>query len=283
MKSLGTRNSGVDFLLENMQSNQFAQTLLGFNTTIRMKLDKETQMLTVSYECEQFSNWTDVLKKCEHSMESCLKDKFGDKFNGVSDDGFDLQIPCPDGITEETQTLVSSLRHLVYVAVFTEVAAKAPQQPERGWKFTDGLVVKINKKCQAYFSITKEKSMSVYWQWQEPASAMEKELLNVFKSEFATARKQRHLGSAPPVSYNSKTGTLNLIFSPNHLKKMDTVCHCIYSVPDDIDYHLKCSKTYFHHKMHTQVDDWLKTLNRADPTKKEGNNKKRGARKALGK
>jgi len=283
MKSLGTRNKGVDFLLENMSSNQFAQTLLGFNTTIRMKLDKDTQKLTVSYECGQFNDWVSVLKACDSSMEDCLKSKFGDNFSGMSDDGFDLCIPCPEGISEETQTLVASLRHLVYVEVITQVAAKAPPQLERGHKFTDGLALKVNAKCQAYFSLTKDKALSVTWQWQEPNSSMERELMTVFKAEFATARKQRHLGSAPPVSYNAKTGNLNLTFSPAHMKKMEAVCHCIYSVPDDIDYHLKSSKTYFHHKMHQQVDEWLKTLNRADPTKAEGNKKARAGRKALGK
>jgi len=281
MKSLGTRNSGVDFLLEHMQSSQFAQTLLGFNTTIRMKLDKKDQMLTVSFECGQFNNWTSVLKSCDKSISDILKNKFGEALQGVSDDGFDLSIACPDGITEDTQTLVSSLRHLVYVEVLNAIAEVAPEQNERGWKYTDGLALKLNGKCQAYFSQTRDKGLEVSWQWQEPDSKMERELLQVFKSEFFTARKQRHLGSAPPVSYNSKTGILSMTFTVVHLKKMETVCHCIYSVPDDIDYHLKSSKTYFHHKMHAQVDEWLKILNKADPTKAEGNKKTRGGRKAL--
>lgn len=280
MKSCGMRNAGVDFLLDNMQSNQFAQTLLGFNTTIRMKLDKKDKTLTVSYESEQFKSWS---KAVSGEMESILKEKFGDKLGTVSDDGFDLSMPCPDGISEETKTAVSELRHNVYVAVFQKIMDDAPLKKEREAKFTDGTAVKINGKCQAYICKTKEKGVSCTWTFQEPQNKMEKELLHVFLQEFAGVRKgNKNLQSAPPVSFASVDGKplLQMTFGTRHLEKVDTVCRCIYSVPDDIDYHMKASKTFFHHNMHVQVKEWLQTLNRADPTKAQGNKKKQ-ARKSL--
>jgi len=280
MKSIGARNAGVDFLLENMQSNQFAQTLLGFNTTIRMKLDKNDKMLTVSYEAQEFSNWT---KACDGDLQSTLKEKFGDKLGTVSDEGFDLSIPCPDGISEETKNLVSELRHLVYVAVFTKVIEKAPMKKERDSKYTDGTELRVNQKCQAYINQTKEKGVSCTWTFREPSSPMEQELLRVFLQEFAGVRKtNKKLQSTPPTSFFSEKGkpVLQMTFQERHMKKMEEVCRCIYSVADDIDYHMKASKTFFHHSMHVQVKDWLQTLNRADPMKSEGNMKKK-ARKSL--
>jgi len=280
MKSVGMRNAGVDFLLENMQSSQFAQTLLGFNTTIRMKLDKKDKILTVSYESAQFKHWT---KACGGDMTPILKEQFGDQLGTVSDDGFDLSLPCPEGITEETKNIVSELRHTVYVAFLKKILEDAPQKKERSSKFTDGTAVQVNAKCLAYFARTKEGGISCTWTFQEPPNAMEKELLYVFLQEFAGVRKgNKNLQSAPPVSFQSVDGKpiLQMTFGARHLEKRETVCRCIYSVPDDIDYHMKASKTFFHHNMHMQVKDWLQTLNKADPTKSEGNMKKK-ARKSL--
>jgi len=279
MKSLGQRNAGVDFLLDNMQSSQFAQTLLGFNTTLRMKLDKSTKELTVSYECAQFKSWK---KAMDGSMDKVLKDKFGDKLGTVADEGFDLTIPCPDGINKDTKDLVSNLRHEVYSAVFQNLLANAPTKSERGGKLTDGTMVKINHKCSAYLAKNKE-GTSCVWTFQEPQNAMEKTLLHVFLQEFAGVRKgNKNLQSAPPVAFIPVDGKpyLSMSFGSRHMEKIEEVCRCIYSVPDDMDYHMKASKTFFHHNMHVQVKEWLQTLNRADPTKAEGNLKKR-VRKSL--
>jgi len=279
MKSVGVRNAGVDFLLENMQSSQFAQTLLGFNTTIRMKLDKKDKILTVSYESEQFKSWA---KACG-DLAPILKDAFGENVGTVSDDGFDLSLPCPDGISEETKNVVSELRHNVYVAVFKKIMEEAPKKPDRDGKFTDGTAVQINAKCKAYIAKTKDTAVSCTWTFQEPQSKMEQELLYVFLQEFAGVRKgNKNLQSAPPVNFANIDGQpiLSMTFGKRHMEKVETVCRCIYSVPDDIDYHMKASKTFFHHNMHMQVKEWLQTLNRADPTKSEGNSKKK-ARKSL--
>lgn len=284
MNHLGARNSGVDFLLDNMKSDQFAQTLLGFNTTIRMKLDKSTKLLTVSFESDQFSDWTKVVS--EDFMKKALKEKYGgseeDGVTTVSDRGFDLVIPCKEGVSEDTKNKISELRDSVYQIVLQQIIAEAPAQKGRSWKYTDGQALKITRKCTAYIAKTSEGNIVVNWVNTPTSNAMETQLLRVFLQEFVTARKQRSLQGAPQVAFR-KEGDLPILemsFGERQLKKMEDVCRCIYSVPEDIDFHMKSSKTFFHHNMHTQVKQWLQTLNRADPTKSDGNKKKK-ARKSL--
>jgi len=284
MDHLSTRNTGVDFLLDNMKTDQFAQTLLGFNTTIRMKLDRNTKLLTVSYECNQFKNWCEVVG--DSKIEAALKEKFGsaeeDGVTTFSESGFDLVKPCPDGVSDDTKNMVANLRDSVYQIVLQKVIADAPVGSGRNWKYTDGTAIKLTNKCQAYIYKTAEGPVSCTWVIAPTKNAMETQLIRVFLQEFVTERKKSKLGAAPPVAYR-KEGDLPLLemsFQERHQKNMPEVCRCIYSVPEDLDFHMKASKTFFHHNMHTQVKSWLQVLNRADPSKAEGNKKKK-ARKSL--
>merc|ERR1712156_1260380 len=118
--------------------------------------------------------------------------------------------------------------------------------------------------------------------FKTPTNPMEKEMLHVFLKEFVTARRDKSLQGAPPVAFNATNGVPSLQFSfqKRHQKDMSSCVRMMYSTCDDIDYHIKSSKTYIHNKMSEQCKLWLKQLNTADPTKSEGNKKKK-ARKSL--
>jgi len=124
---------------------------------------------------------------------------------------------------------------------------------------------------------------------------VDKVVAKVFMQEFVDAR--RTLGFAPPVSWSAqppaelqkwgitenKGGTLGYIsFSilKTHVtspQKIDQIVAVLQNFRSYIQYHIKCSKSYFHSRMRVRVVNLLKVLNRArveDPEKDKSKGKK---------
>jgi len=273
MLTCGAENKGVSFLLENMQSAKFNQTLLGFNTIIRMNYEEESAQLVISFESDDFSGWMDAT---EGALEGAIGEIYGDNLTNVSDRGFDLTYECPNGITDELKEIGVNLRDQVYCATFRHIIENVPQL-KKPYRYTDGSFVRVNRKVGLY--LCKLDSLVATLVFNQPTNEMERELLYVFLNEFVSAKRDRKLGSAPSVVYRRdiEVPVLEFSFGERHLAKMDLVCQLLYQVPDDLEYHIKSSKTYFHHNMHEQVKAWLQNLNRADPTKDTGKGKKKAA------
>jgi actin related protein 2/3 complex subunit 2 len=108
----------------------------------------------------------------------------------------------------------------------------------------------------------------------------DKVLARIFLTEFQDAR--RRIGSAPPVSFDvnptreladfgitEATGNLGFIsFSvlKSHVssqKKRDNVANLLQGFRTYLQYHIKCSKSFFHSRMRKRCVDLLKVLNRA--------------------
>lgn len=285
MDRVGEKNAGVEFLLENMASSQFHQTLLGFNTVIRMGYSErdEDRTLTVSFESDDFSGW---MEATEGGLESKLGERFGDDLTNVSDRGFDLTIACPDGITDEHKTLCSTLRDFVYCETFRHIIEENCPQLRKGYKYTEGKPIQVNRKCRLYIGKTqKDNTLVGTYVFDEPRNPMERELLYVFLSEFQQVKRKREFNGAPSVSFRKDVDggfpVIEFGFQARHQADLPMVCRMLYSVPDDLEYHIKASKTFFHHNMHTQVKSWLQELNNADPTKADGKTKKSRARRSL--
>ena len=86
-----------------------------------------------------------------------------------------------------------------------------------------------------------------------------------------------------------------------HQQDLNKCSRMLYAIPDNLDYHIKAAKTYFHHNMHVQSKAWLQVmrcqlffvavhcccffenLNEADPVKNDGHSKgkKKAARKSI--
>jgi len=123
---------------------------------------------------------------------------------------------------------------------------------------------------------------------------VDKVLAKVFMQEFVDSR--RSLGFAPPVSWTvappnelakwgitEPTGNLGFIsFSilKDHVKtpqKIDQIVAVLQSFRNYIQYHIKCSKSYFHSRMRARCAALLKVLNRAkveDPEQDKTKGKK---------
>jgi len=274
MKLLESENTGVKFLVDNMASKQFAQTLLGFNTNVRMVLDAQSQELNIAFECAQFKSWGDAVGV--EDIEAKVSEYVGSVDGKVSmeNSGYTVVIPCPDGVSDEVKNVAANLRDKTYQAVITAAFEKAPDHTSN---YSDGLAIKINRKCTAFISNGDGTKICSYL-FQEPESEMERALQAVFLQEFKPA--SRKIKGAPAVTYHKddQVPILALSFQGRALNNMEKVASTIYSIPDNLDFHLKSSKTYFHHNMHTQVKDWLTVLNSADPQKAAGAKKKKQRR-----
>jgi actin related protein 2/3 complex subunit 2 len=108
---------------------------------------------------------------------------------------------------------------------------------------------------------------------------VDKAVARVFLQEFVDAR--RALGAAPPVSFGTNpplelkefgvtepTGNLGFVsFSvlKSHVDrdKKDKVIAVLQSFRNFLQYHIKCSKSYFHSRMRARVVSLLMVLNRA--------------------
>jgi len=127
------------------------------------------------------------------------------------------------------------------------------------------------------------------------AEKVDKVIAKVFMQEFVDAR--RSLGFAPPVAWGvqppaelqkwgiteNKGGTLGYIsFSilKSHVasaEKIEKIVAVLSNFRNYIQYHIKCSKSYFHSRMRARVVGLLKVLNRAkveDPEKDKSKGKK---------
>lgn len=106
-------------------------------------------------------------------------------------------------------------------------------------------------------------------------------LARVFLQEFTDCR--RHLGAAPPCSFNHNPplemkhfgitepiskdhlGFVSFAILKSHLEgpKKERVINNLQSFRNYMQYHIKCSKAYFHSRMRARVVSLIKFLNRA--------------------
>jgi len=108
---------------------------------------------------------------------------------------------------------------------------------------------------------------------------MDQVIANVMLKEFVNSRKQ--IGRAPPVSWEQNPpselkefgitqnkgclGYMSFAILKSHLEKgkQEAVIAVLQTFRTYLQYHIKCSKSYFHSKMRKRVAELIKVLNRA--------------------
>jgi len=108
---------------------------------------------------------------------------------------------------------------------------------------------------------------------------MDQVIANVMLKEFVNSRKQ--IGRAPPVSWEQNPpaelkefgisqnkgclGYMSFAILKSHLEKgkQEAVIAVLQTFRTYLQYHIKCSKSYFHSKMRKRVAELVKVLNRA--------------------
>jgi len=190
---------------------------------------------------------------------------------------------------DETVQKIKVMKYVVLGGVFKHFYNKlaAGENPEH-FKFdlrSDTTVYLVPEKS--------ERTTTIFA--MDFAEKVDKVIAKVFMQEFVDAR--RTLGFAPPVAWGvqppaelqkwgiteNKGSTLGFIsFSilKSHVSspdKIEKIVAVLSNFRNYIQYHIKCSKSYFHSRMRARVVGLLKVLNRAkveDPEKDKTKGKK---------
>jgi actin related protein 2/3 complex subunit 2 len=220
---------------------------------------------------------------CYHQIqgtgaEKALKDTFGSAVASSAEVGYDitLNVALGEGDQKAKEELVSKLSQFksnVVGGVFRHhfqalVDKSSPGQP---FKFD------LRADTTVFFTPAADRVVVTFG--LDFTEAVDKVFAKVFMQEFQDAK--RRIGRAPPIVWGvnppkelatfgitKPTGNLGFItfaVLPSHLekKKMQNVIDVMQSFRNYLQYHIKCSKAYFHSRMRARVRELIKVLNRA--------------------
>jgi len=165
---------------------------------------------------------------------------------------------------------------------------KAGEAPAAPFKFD------LRKDTTIYFVPDKDRVVTIFG--LDFHEKVDKAVAKVFMQEFSDARKG--LGFAPPVQWataptqppaelkvfgitENNTGNLGFIsfaILKDHVTKEEVlhrIVDILQSFRNYIQYHIKCSKSYFHSRMRARARELLKVLNRAKQYDPEANTQKK--------
>jgi actin related protein 2/3 complex subunit 2 len=233
----------------------------------------------------------------DKGAEAALKAKFGDKI-GTAEVGFDITLDVPLGKDqpnrEETVKSVSLLKPIVVGGVFDHYfqALLDDKDPEEPFKFD------LRGDTSVFIFPGKDRVVVVFS--MDFGEHVDKVIAKVFMQEFVDAK--RRIGRAPPVTWGANPprelehygikenqgnlGFISFAVLKSHLDKgkKDNVIQVLQVFRNYIQYHIKCSKSYFHSRMRARVRALVKVLNRAKFTEAEmGGNSKKAMKTASGK
>jgi actin related protein 2/3 complex subunit 2 len=210
---------------------------------------------------------------------NCLETTYDGLVADSTEDGYNitLNVPFANYTDEDSQKqLIHNLMHFksnvvgsVFEFFFSAVAEG---------KNNDNFMFELRPDTQVYFCPSEDRVAVIFGIDFE--NKFDKELARIFLTELQDAR--RRVGSAPPVSFDvnpsreladfgltEATGNIGFIsFSilKRHVStqaKRDKVAGLLQGFRTYLQYHLKCSKSFFHARMRARCVDLLKVLNRA--------------------
>lgn len=218
---------------------------------------------------------------CYHQIkdkgaESAVKRVYGDMVAAEAETGFDITINVPLEENKDPGKLAKDVTLLkqntvggVFDHYFTELlVGKEPGEP---FKFD------LRGDTTLYFFPRKDRVVVIFA--LDFTEDVDKTIAKVFMQEFVDSR--RRVARAPPVSWGANPpkelehfkitenegnlGYISFAILKSHLDKgkKETVISVLQVFRNYIQYHIKCSKSYFHQRMRARVRALLKVLNRA--------------------
>lgn len=150
----------------------------------------------------------------------------------------------------------------------------------------------IRGDTTAYICPGKDRVVVIYS--MEFTAKVDMVLAKIAMNEFVDVRKKSTFQFAPPVTFTTNPpaeliskfgvaedasgglGYISFAILPNHLTptKIDKVVNVLQSYRNYLQYHIKCSKSYFASRMRLRTAELLKVLNRARVAQDEGGRKK---------
>jgi len=202
-------------------------------------------------------------------------DKYYSAFKGSAETGYDftLVINCPS--VKDPEPVIKSLS-----LVKSRITGGAFDNPFSGL-MEDKKVEKFKFDLRAdttVFLYPMPDRITVVFEVNFQVK-MDQVIANVMLKEFVLARKQ--IGRAPPCTWDANPpaelkdfgittnkgclGYMSFAILKSHLEKnkQEAVIAVLQTFRTYLQYHIKCSKSYFHSRMRRRVVELLKVLNRA--------------------
>jgi len=228
-----------------------------------------------------------------------IKEIYGDLKAANTVAGYDLTLSIDmtktKGKEEEIARRVSMLKPNVAGGVFHYFTKKlkADEAPEPPYRF------QLRGDTTVYVFPAKDRVVFIYSMHFDDKA--ENCIAKVFMQEFVDAKKK--IGKAPPVSFsavpprelqeqldikeaNCNLGYISFAILKTHCtdeKLRQRVCEQLQTFRTYTQYHIKCSKSYFHSRMRARAAELLKVLSRAKVEQGDENARERVVRTVGGK
>jgi len=238
----------------------------------RVSIDKENRsLMKVSFSAPW---WTSVKDQGgEDALQKHYKDLVTD-----SEQGFDvtlaINLDSLPGKPEELVQKIQNLKSNLLGGIFDKYLSAVLQ----GGKGVSSFRFKLRSDTEIFFLPGNERVTIIFS--LDFKEKVDRAVAKVFLQEFVDAK--RNLGAAPPVQWGTNPplelkefgiaepipGLLGFCTFPilkSHVDKdkKDKAIACLQSFRTFIQYHIKCSKSYFHSRMRLRVKELLLVLNRA--------------------
>eukprot|EP00475_Leptophrys_vorax_P000229 TRINITY_DN1013_c0_g1_i1.p1 TRINITY_DN1013_c0_g1~~TRINITY_DN1013_c0_g1_i1.p1 ORF type:complete len:323 (-),score=95.79 TRINITY_DN1013_c0_g1_i1:64-909(-) len=250
--------------------------------------DKTYMTVSVYIPC-----WGDL---ATHDVDGYLREVYGDLAASEAEVEYNFTLRVNLGaLPADFDALATKLSYLKFHALgapfqkYFRALATGKAIPSGRVRLTEDTTIYFsskNDRCVVIFSLNfKEKFDEV--------------IGRVFLSSmYDVKRTEKSLGPAPAISYDPEVppnemkqdfnvqvkegncGFLSFAILPRHVAKPDKIdlaTDSLQSFRNYLNYHIKCSKTYFHSQMRKRVKELMQVLNRAKSADEEGNKKKKTA------
>jgi len=249
------------------------------DVSYRVVIDAKTKnLLTVSMALPCFRDIKDL------GGQDAVTKTFGDK--AISPvENFDVSIQInleTEDKKEETIKKINLLKPTVIGGVFRHFYTKLQkgEAPAAAFKFN------LRGDTTIYFVPDKDRVVTVFG--LDFKEKVDRAVAKVFMQEFVDSRKT--IGFAPPISWGitppselkafgitepqpGYLGFISFAILKDHVSKEETltrVIEVLQGFRNYIQYHIKCSKSFFHSRMRARVKELLKVLNRAKQVDPDG-------------
>jgi len=243
------------------------------DTSYRVVIDaKEKDTLRVSISIPCYSTIHD------HGGDAALTKAYGSFVASHPDEGYDATLVVDlNALTMKPETLVQNIQLFKFHLIGGVFDYFFSNLLKTGSKPLDPFTFNLRADTKVYFVPAADRVTVIYS--LDFKDRVDRAVARVFLQEFVDAR--RTLGAAPPCAFGpnpppelkafgitepaGNLGFLTFSVLKSHLDrdKKDKVIAVLQVFRNYLQYHIKCSKTYFHSRMRLRVAALIAVLNRA--------------------
>mmetsp|Transcript_16199 Transcript_16199/g.30743 ORF Transcript_16199/g.30743 Transcript_16199/m.30743 type:complete len:318 (-) Transcript_16199:131-1084(-) len=273
--------------LDAKEKKKLSPVSMTFNdfehSSYRVSMPKGSSVLTISLNLPCF-------KEIEgQGVSDMLKEKYGE-FLVDTEKGYDVSIAVdvnsPSQPIETITELVVNLKEAILTAplikYFKALVTGSPESVPFSFNLREDTKMFI---CPARDRVTVVLKLSL----QDPVDL---QVAEIFLKDYKEVQR-RKAGGAPPALFSlnapeeiagegkGSLGFISFAVQQRQMKDMQTTAAALINFRSFLQYHLKCSKSFFHSRMRKKVKEFLMILNRAK-TDYDGETKKKAKKTASG-